>query len=295
MGRKCNIKKETALEALYQVMKRQKILQRPGPTSELFYIVKNAINLWKSPEASQSKSDYWNDEQMSSSVNRKKRELLLQTISTWFDRRGKKKAPNKNIEATTLNSWIQLIETNKNTSIGDPVAFNIASAKQQSESNNNTEDNLHAKKERSWLRMSKKQLLGELQRHAKENRVLKSMLTEQLKRKRLNSLDMGSGKKKTLFSRKKRKMSDCHCNHEQHDQKRITKHTHGKGCGHIGVIHKSPAHSEPHLDFLVDGVIDCKHGDLACCSDHNDSFLGNFEVLDEDFDIAFDKFVELLD
>ena len=129
MGRKCNIKKETALEALYQVMKRQKILQRPGPTSELFYMVKNAINLWKSPEASQSESDYWDDEQMSSSENKKKRELLLQTISTWFDRRGKKKAPNKNIEATTLSSWIQCIETKKNTSIGVPVALSIRKRK----------------------------------------------------------------------------------------------------------------------------------------------------------------------
>jgi len=286
MGRKCNMKKETALEALYQVMKRQKILQRPGPTSELFYMVKNAINLWKSPETSQSESDYWDDEQMSAIENKKKRELLLQTISTWFDRRGKKEAPNKNIEATTLSSWMQCIETKKNTSIVVSVALSNASAKQQLELKNTTEGKLRAQKDRSWTRMSKKQLLGELQRYAKENKVLRSMLTEQIKRKRLNSFDMGSGKNKTsCCSRKKIKLSDCHT---------IKKHTHGKGCGHTAVIHKSPRHSEPHLDFLVDGVIDCKHGDLPCCNDHNE-FLGSFEVLDDDFDISFDKFIELLD
>jgi len=295
MGRKCNIQKETALEALYQIMKKQKILQRPGPTSEQFYLVKNAINLWKSPEALQSKSDYWDVEEMSSSKNKKKRELLLQTISTWFDRRGKKKAPNKNIEATTLKSWMQSIERKKNVSNDGPVALSIANTTQESELKLTTTDKSYSRDERSWQRMSKKQLLGELKRFAKENVVLKGMLTEQLTRKRLNSFDMGSSKTNASFPRKKIKVGHCHGHHDKHDRHCVTKHTHGKGCGHRGVIHKSPAHPEPHLDFLVDGVIDCKHGDLTCCSNHNESFLGSFEVLDEDFDIAFDKFVELLD
>ena len=103
MGRSSDPQKETALEALFQVMKNLKIAHRPGPSHDLFFMVKNAIHLWKTAhKPSKSKvhltgkvcipicDDYWDKQQLSAPENKKTRDLLLQTISTWFDRRSKK-------------------------------------------------------------------------------------------------------------------------------------------------------------------------------------------------------------
>ena len=62
-------------------------------------------------------------------------------------------------------------------------------------------------------------------------------------------------------------------------------------------MHKTSFHAEPHIDFLVNGVLDCKHQDLDCCSniDCNEYDCNDFELVDEDFDIDLEKLVDLLD
>ena len=105
MGRKCDGRKELAMEALYQIMKTQNILKRPAPTSHLFYLVENAINLWKDDP------NYWN--KVTSSTEKKNCRNLLQTISTWFDRRRNKTKANDTLKSETLAKWKKEIQTKK--------------------------------------------------------------------------------------------------------------------------------------------------------------------------------------
>ena len=325
MGRSSDPNKETALEALFQVMKQRKIPNRPGPSHELFFIVTNAISLWKG-------NTYWDEEELSKPTNKKKRDLLLQTISTWFDRRGKKQNRNKIINVQLLENWMTLIQ------IDNSAKSDTKSVTQNPESNPKTvtdkkkQETVHRKLKR-WGAMTKAELCSELTRLFKENEMLKETLSEQIfKRKRQHSAGLlgstnsiidrnnGKGIVDIIHNRKKAKNDSndeqhrhghSHQRHHHHnhcqDEGRtkcaktieadVAKHVHGKSCGHRAILHKSPFHTEPHLDFLVDGVVDCQHQSMNCCNNEtnpNEKYSGNFELVDEDFDIELDKLVELL-
>ena len=100
-------------------MKTRNIPHRPGPSHGLFFMVKNAVHLWKSVNKSFDRDkqvgnriiSYWDIEQLSAPQNKKKRVLLLQTISTWFDRRSRKLSRNKCINPKLLQEWIIKIQT----------------------------------------------------------------------------------------------------------------------------------------------------------------------------------------
>eukprot|EP00943_MAST-04B_sp_MAST-4B-sp1_P009424 g9424.t1 len=326
MGRSSDPNKETALEALFEVMKQRKIPNRPGPSHELFFIVTNAISLWKG-------KTYWDDEELSKPTNKKKRDLLLQTISTWFDRRSKKQNRNKIINVQLLENWITLIQVNNNATSGAKSLTQTPESNPKTGTDKKKLEPIQRKLKR-WGGMTKTELCSELTRLFKENEMLKETLSEQIFiRKRKHSTDLlsstnskldksnGEGALDTIDKGRKAKNDSnneqhqhgqCRLRHHHHNhfqdagktkraktiETKVVKHVHGKSCGHRAILHKSPSHTEPHLDFLVDGVVDCQHQSMNCCKfeiNPNEKYSGNFELVDEDFDIELDKLVELLE
>ena len=337
MGRSSDPQKETALEALFQVMKNLKIAHRPGPSHDLFFMVKNAIHLWKTAhQPSKSKvhltgkvcipicDDYWDKQQLSAPENKKTRDLLLQTISTWFDRRSKKSSKNKVINQKLLEDWMKKIQIETGASKARPTA----SPRPKVVPHRKRQKSLDYL-EREWRKLDKDELIAELSNLKKECKRLKETLAEtltvQLKRKRANSMELpvrcdpghsSSGNMLDTIidnnSNNSKKSKNCHhhdhshCQHQKNrseeeeknsEEKKREKHAHGKDCGHRAILHKTSFHAEPHIDFLVNGVLDCKHQDLDCCSnvDCNEYDCNDFELVDEDFDIDLEKLVDLLD
>lgn len=283
MGRNCDIRKETAMEALYQVMKAKKILKRPAPNSNLFYLVENAINLWKDDP------NYWIE--VTSLSEKKNCRNLLQTVSTWFDRRRNKAKANGTLKPERLSKWKEDIQIKK-----PHARINIYNNHRNKNSENNNAQRETEKKRKREKNISIEELYDQFQELKKENEVLKQEVAN-LKRqcRRSNSFDIFH----TDFcieSKKSVERNNVHGTNtsiNEHEGKNTnllsTEHERKLSMGHIPVIHKSATCPTPHLDYMANGTLDCQHKSSKCCGDGGDTyeFLGK--------DMSFEEISRLLE
>ena len=305
MGRKCDERKELAMEALYQIMKTQNILKRPAPTSQLFYLVENAINLWKDDP------NYW--VKVNSSAEKRNCRNLLQTISTWFDRRRNKTKANDTLKSETLAEWKKDIQIKKLRVEINNDKYNIG--------NNTTQYDNKMKRKREE-NISLMGLYDQFQELKKENEILKREVATLKKRcYRSNSFEMfntdfciesnnGTWEKSindTNTSQqegnnlnegptehvRKLSMGDIpvskginNINNSQQEGNTLnvgpSEHERKLSMGHIPVLHKSST-CTPHLDYMANGTLDCQHKAAKCCEEGTDTyaFLGKDMSLDE--------------
>ena len=276
MGRKCHVKKELALEALFQIMKSKSLAKRPDPTSPMFYLVKNAIHLWKSSPG--VKVDYWDSEKLGLPEKSRERRLLLQTISTWFDRRRNKKHPSKALDAEALAKSVETIETRgtKNSAVS-------------------------SKKSRVTEALTKIDIIKELCILKEENEKLKAQVRYlKGKRRRRGSFDFF-----TSYPKRCRTIDTTLDNTTSTaSPKAATKPAASDFIGdladrvsrleqqYVPLLHTAPNCQSPHLDYIVNGRIECQHEHHGCCSTH-DGYSGSFDFLGPD--MSTDEIAALLE
>ena len=278
MGRKCHLQKEMALEALFQTLRSKNIAKRPDPTSLMFYLVKNAIHLWKSNPS--DPADYWDSQKLASPEKSRERRLLLQTISTWFDRRRNKKHPSKALDPEALAKSIQIIQTR--------------STEQPEVSN---------KKKASNELLTKVDIIKELCILKEENEMLKAQVRYlKNKRRRRGSFEIFT----TSLKRCRKAVDTTQCNSANTESP--TNRNRPLASDYIGdladrvsrleqqqyvpLLHQSPNCQSPHVDYMVNGRIECQHHQQGCCRT-NDGLSGSFDFLGPD--MSTEEIAALLD
>ena len=277
MGRKCHLQKEMALEALFQILKSKNLPKRPDPTSMMFYLVKNAIHIWKSSPS--NPADYWDSQKLATPEKSRERRLLLQTISTWFDRRRNKKHPSKALDPEALAKCIEIIETR-----------------------GTKESEVSTKKKPSKEVFTKADIIKELCILKEENEMLKAQVRYlKNKRRRRGSFDLF-----TSYPKRCRKTVDTtQCNTARTEPYTNENRPLASECigdlanrisrleqQYVPLLHQSPHCESPHLDYLVNGRIECQHQNQGCCS-KDDKLSGSFDFLGPD--MTTDEIVALLD
>lgn len=254
------------MEALFQILNEKCICKRPEPSDPLFFMVKNAIELWKagSLDSSGERKSFWDSEQLSSPKNRKKRRLLLQTISTWFQRRRNKTGVSDELNLTKLNKWKEAIQCVK---------------PQQSA----TTGKKHARYEILRSTSNKKQKKSK----QLDIKTQLKFIHEQLKElKRENAtLQLEVGLLKSQLAARNEEVSSP----DTYQVARTCKAVPGPSV--IPVLHRSTSHSFPHMDYFVDGKLECQHDAYGCCSTNNHP-RGSFDVIT---DMEADEIARLLE
>ena len=263
MGRKCHKEKETAMEALYQILNERRILKRPEPSDPLFFLVKNTIQLWKQGTLDEDteRNNFWDIEHLSSPKNRKKRRLLLQTVSTWFQRRRHKTGICKQVDLTVLQEWKEAIQSCK------PMSSKATGEK-------------HAR-----IGVHQDQSKKKTKRNNVEHEL--KLIHEQL-----TALKQDNEKLRCEVGKLKKQINGRSSRFGRPDSPRVD-NLFMSAKSSVPVLHHPSAHSTPHMDYFVDGRFECQLDSHECCSGRNGYRpTGSIEFLD---DLDADEIARLLE
>ena len=266
MGRKCHLQKEMALEALFQILKSKNIPKRPDPTSLMFYLVKNAIHIWKSSPS--SPDDYWDSQKLATPEKVANDDCYCKP-----SRRGSTGAVTRN---TRPRHWIRK---------------HWAKCIQVIETRGTKDSEVSTKTKPSKEVFTKADIIKELCILKEENEMLKAQVRYlKNKRRRQGSFDLFSS-----YPKRCRKTVDT-TQYNTASTEPSTNENRPLASDYIGdlanrisrleqqyvpLLHQSPHCQSPHLDYMVNGRIECQHQNQGCCS-IDDKLSGSFDFLGPD-------------
>ncbi len=276
MGRNGSVGKDSALEALYQVQKRRGWKERPRPSQPNFSSVITAIDLWKG-------KSYWAINKLSSSPRKKTRDALLHTVSAWLNRRKKRGGPSKFVEAGLAKRFEEEIMQAGDAEIaGAKCNSATCSAGGKPRCSAKKESSVPTSKpsEKKYLNATQCPVLhtcpeagvhvdfmvdGTLEcKHRATSRKCCYDSQDHVHVGNLAMLDSSEWEQWGELVQGLTNHGGLAVQEGEHKQG----HKHAQSCGHRAVLHKCPEEG-PHLDFIVDGEIQCRHrsNSLTCCDD----------------------------
>jgi hypothetical protein len=241
MVRIADTQKETALEALWELMQRKNMTQRPRPKQPTIILLIAVVNWWKG-------KDYY--ENLVSS-NQQKRDKLLIAVTAWLKRRKKRGTPHRQVDMKQLKEYLKILDELYST-IPVPSPTTSPSSKKSGKNQKVSKkrksmassDSSSDSSSSSSSDISSNVSLSSSTTHAQPFKCARPVFT--------NAKLRG------------RSVSTLH-------------HQHSINCGHTPVLHTCPGETKPHVDFVVNGSLECGHHE-DCCVKLKGS-KGTFQVM----------------